>query len=64
MEAEVVLFCEGEEVNRFQFKHAESGEKFFDEYPLDEFADHAELYGFDCFGDWEMLDERNSGAEE
>ena len=59
MEAEVKIFCEGEEINNHCFEDRETAEMFFDEYPVDDMANHIELWGFDSFGDWELLDERD-----
>ena len=59
IKAEVKIFCEGEEVTSHYFEDADAGWVFFETYPVDDTADHIELWGFDSFEDWELLDERN-----
>lgn len=59
MNPEVKIFCEGEEIDTHYFEDIETAEIFFDEYPVDDMADHIELWGIDSFGDWELLDERD-----
>ena len=56
--SEVKIFCDGAEINNITFTDKYSAEDYFDSYPVDDMADHIELWGFDSFGDWELLDER------
>ena len=58
--AEIKIFCEGEEIDSREFSDRDYAEEYFDTYPVDDTADHIELWGFDSFGDWEMLDERDA----
>jgi len=62
--AEVKIFCEGEEIEDRIFEDAELAEHYFETYPVDDMADHIELWGYDPFGDWELLDERNNDPSE
>lgn len=59
VEAEIKIFCEGEEIDSIKFSDRDYAEEYFDTYPVDDMADHIELWGFDIFGDWELLDERD-----
>ena len=59
MEAEVKIYCEGEEIDSHEFEDIETATTYFEEYPVDDMADHIELWGYDSFGDWELLDERD-----
>ena len=64
IKAEVKIFCEGEEISDNMFDELYDAEDYFDTYPMDDMADYAELWGFDCFGDWELLDERHADPSE
>ena len=61
--SEVKIFCNGEEIDVHEFRFPEDAEHFFDTYPLDDTADHIELWGNDFFGDYGIIDERNANPE-
>lgn len=60
---EVKVFCQGEEIKDEIFEDADVAEHYFDTYPLDDMADHIELWGIDPWGDFDLLDERNANPD-
>ena len=59
----VKLFNEEGEIDSRDFDDIYDADDFFMEYPLDDMVTRKELWGYDAFGDWELLDEREVDPE-
>lgn len=60
VDAEIKIFCEGEEVETKTYSDIEFAEIEFYTYPVDDMADHIELWEYDPEEDeWCFIDERD-----
>ena len=59
----VKLFNEDGEIDSKDFEDFYDAEDYFMEYPLDDMVTRKELWGYDGFDDWGLLDEREVDPE-
>lgn len=64
IKGQVIWYQDEAEVGNELFDDAYTAEDYFADLPMDEFITRKELWGYDSFGDWELLDERDLSDKE